>query len=171
MKARWIDLRRVLYLQLAPDYYPTRDNIVRLQFIDEERRKDRANAGSKSSGTPRHSSDAEFFELRKDWTELAKALFVKGEIWKAEKEVPLLVDLRDTRSMNEKDENGFVKHVVDVPTEAIDEVYIGVDTPGAAVARIRQVVGVGQGHWKLVHTDSQAYRMETTVTSVENRTE
>ena len=170
MKARGIDLRRVLYLELAPVYYPTRDNIVRLQFVDEERRKERTQTGSSTSGVPLLSGDVDFFELRKDWRELAKALFVKGETWEAEKEVRLLVDLRGTRPLDEKDENGFVKHVVDVPTEAIEEVYVGFNTPSTAVDKIRRVVGVGEGKWKLIYTDSHAYRMETPLTSIENRT-
>ena len=170
MNAHGIDLRRVLYLELAPVYYPTRDKIVRLQFVDEERRKERTQTGSSNSGVPLLSSDVDFLELRRDWRELAKALFVKGETWADEREVRLLVDLGGTRPLDEKDENGFVKHVVEVPAEAIEEVYVGFNTPSAAVARIRQVVGVGEGKWKLIRTDSHAYRMQTTMTSVENRT-
>ena len=169
MKARGMDLRRVLYLELVPVYYPTRDNIVRLQFVDEERRKERTETGSSDSGTLLLSSDVDFFELRRDWRELAKALFVKGETWEGEKEVRLLVDLRGTRTLGEKDESGHSIHTLDVPTEAIEEVYVGFNTPSAAVARIRQVVGVGEGRWKLIRTDSHAYRMQTTMTSVENR--
>ena len=52
MSARGIDLRRVLYLELAPVYYPARDNIVRLQFVDEERRKERTQTGGSNSGIP-----------------------------------------------------------------------------------------------------------------------
>ena len=170
MRALGLDLRRVLYLELAPVYYPTRDNIVRLQFVDEERRKERTETGSSDSWTPLLSSDVDFFELRKDWSELAKALFVKGENWDGEKEVRLLVDLRGTRTLGEKDESGHTIHTFDVPTEAIEEVYVGFNTPSAAVARIRQVVGVGEGKWKLIHTDSHAYRMETPLTRVERRT-
>ena len=170
MRALGVDLRRVLYLELAPVYYPTHDNIVRLQFVDEERRKERVPAGSNNSGIPLLSSDVDFFELRKDWRELARALFVKGEAWKGEKEVRLLVDLQSTRALGRKDESGFEIHVLEIPTEAIEEVYVGFNTPSTAVARIRQVVGVGESKWKLMYTDSHAYRMEVPSTSVENRT-
>ncbi len=170
MRSLGLDLRRVLYLELAPVYYPTRDNIVRLQFVDEERRKEQALTGSNNSGTPLLSNDVDFFELRKDWTELAKALFVKGATWQAEKEIRLLVDLRGTRTLGEEDESGCAIHSFDVPTEAIEEVYVGFNTPSAAVARIRQVVGVGEGKWNLIYTDSHAYRMETPLTVGENRT-
>ena len=71
---------------------------------------------------------------------------------------------------NEKDERGFVKHVFEVPAETIEEVYVGFNTPSEAVARIRQVGGVGEGKWKLIRPDSHAYLMQTTMTSVENRT-
>ena len=63
-----------------------------------------------------------------------------------------------------------MKHVVDVPSEVIEEVYIGFKTPISAVTKISQIVGVGDGTWKLTHTDSHAYRMQTTVTSILNRT-
>ena len=169
IRALGVALKRVLYMELAPVYHPTRDNIVRLQFVDEERRQQNARAGGES-GIPLIGSDADLLELRRDWKELAKALFVKGETWESEKEVRLLVDLRDTRPLNKKDENGFEKHVLDVPAEAIEEVYVGFNTPGTAVDRIRQVVGVGDGKWKLMYTDSHAYRMQVTVTGVENRT-
>ena len=168
LKTLGIDLRRVLYLELAPVYYPTRDNIVRLQFVDEERRREWAQAGNSDSGTPLLSREVRLFELRKEWRELASALFVKGETWKGEKEVRLLVDLMTTKACGEKD--GYEIRVLDVPTEAIEEVYVGFNTPPEAVAAIRNVVGVGEGTWKLLYTDSHAYRMQTTMTSIHNRT-
>ena len=165
-----VDLRRVLYLELAPAYTPRRDNIVRLRFVDEERRQQQAQAGEKTAGTPLLGSNVEFFELRKDWRELAKVLFVKGDTWQDEKEVRLLVDLRDARPCSRQDENGYALHVIDVPAEAIEEVYVGFNTPEAAVERIREVVGVGEGEWRLRRTESHAYRMQVTVTSISNRT-
>ena len=122
-----------------------------------------------NSGIPLLTSHVEFFELRRDWRELAKALFVKGETWESEKEVRLLVDLQSARAIGKK-KGGYEIYVLDVPTEAIAEVYVGFDTPSMAVDRISQVVGVGEGTWKLIRTDSHAYRMETPLTSVMNRT-
>ena len=171
IRALGVDLRRVLYLELAPVYYPTRDNIVRLQFVDEERRQERAQTGSDNSGIPLLSSDVDFFELRKDWRELAKALFVKGKTWEGEKEVRLLVDLKDTRTLVKEEASDCEIYVFDVPTKMIEEVYVGFNTPTTAIDRIRQVVGVGEGKWKLIYTDSHAYRMENPLTSIESRTE
>ena len=169
LRALGLDLRRVLYLELAPVYYPTRDKIIRLMFVDKERLQERAQTDGSNSGIPLLSSDVEFFELRRDWRELAKALFVKGETWESEKEARLLVDLQGTRALGES-ESGYQIHVLDIPAEAIDEVYVGFNTPRTAVDRIRQVGGVGEGTWKLIYTDSHAYRMETPSTSVETRT-
>lgn len=171
IRALGVDLRCVLYLELAPVFYPTRDNIVRLQFIDEERRQEQAKTGSDNSGIPLLTSDVDLFELRKDWGELAKALFVKGKTWEGEKEVRLLVDLKDTRTLVKEEASDCEIHVFDVPTKMIEEVYVGFNTPRTAVDRIRQVVGVGEGKWKLIFTDSHAYRMETPSTSIESRTE
>ena len=44
----------------------------------------------------------------------------------------------------------------------------GFNTPRKEVDRMRQVVDVGDGMWKLKYTDSHAYRMQVTMTSVEN---
>ena len=164
-------MRRVLYLELAPVYYPTRDNIVRLQFVDEERRQEQAQTGSDNSGIPLLSSEVDFFELRKDWMESARALFVKGKTWEGEKEVRLLVDLKETRTLVKEKASDCEIHVFDVPTKMIEEVYVSFNTPRAAVDKIRQVVGVGEGKWKLIYTDSHAYRMETPSPSIESRTE
>ena len=169
MRTLGVDLRRVLYLELAPVYHPTHDNIVRLQFVDEERRKEQAKTTSKNSGIPLLSRDVNFFELRKDWRELTKALFVKGKTWEGEQEIRLLVDLRNTRALDEKDENGYPISVIDISAEAIEEVYVGFNTPRTEVAKMEQVVGVGEGEWKLKRTDSHAYRMQVTSTSILNR--
>ena len=98
MRARGLDLRRVLYLELAPVYTPTRDDIVRLQFVDEERRdQDMRDGHAKPDIKPLLSADADLLELRQDWNELAKVLFIKGQAWSHEQEVRLLVNLHNTR--------------------------------------------------------------------------
>ena len=169
MKALGVDLRRVLYLELAPAYKPTWDNIIRLEFVDEERRQQEAQTDEKATGTPLLASSVKFLELRRDWKELSKVLFIKGKTWENEKEARLLVDLRTTRPLNDKDENGYTINVFDVPAEAIEEVYVGFNTPRTEVTRIEEIVGVGEGTWKLKHTDSHAYRMQVTSTYVSNR--
>ena len=169
MNALGVDLRRVLYLELAPAYKPTRDNIIRLEFVDEERRQQEIRDGEDTSGTPLLGSNIKFLELRRDWKELSKVLFVKGKIWEGEKEVRVLMDLRNTRALNKTDKNGYSINVFDVAAEAIEEVYVGFNTPRKEVAKIEEIVGIGEGKWKLKHTDSHAYRMEVTSTAILNR--
>ena len=164
-----VDLRRVLYVELAPAYTPTRDNIVRVRFVDEERRQQEIQVGESETGTPLLGKDVEFFELRRDWRELAQVLFVKGDTWQNEKEVRLLVDLQATSRSGDKDENGYPVHVIDVPAEAIAEVYVGFNTPRSAIKKIREVVGFGEGRWALKYTDAHAYRMQVTSTSISSR--
>ncbi len=128
-----------------------------------------AGANGKKSGTPLLDSNVDFLELRRDWRELANVLFVKGETWKDEREVRLLVDLQYTRPVDTTDENGHGIRVIDVPTEAIEEVYVGFNTPRTEVARMEQVVGVGEGTWKLKYTDSHAYQMQVNSTYILHR--
>ena len=170
MRARGLDLRRVLYLELAPVYTPTRDDIVRLQFVDEERRdQDIRDGHAKPDIKPLLSADADLLELRQDWNELAKVLFIKGQAWSHEQEVRLLVNLHNTRVGRPPIIDGLPLRVFDVPTEAIEEVYVGFNTPQETVDRIKQIVGVGVGTWKLKRADSHAYRMEVTSTGVRSR--
>lgn len=170
LKKLGIDLRRVLYLELAPTYTPTRDNVIRLQFVDEESRQQEAQASDKKPGIPLLGCSVDFLELRKDWKELAKVLFVKGEAWSYEKEVRMLVDLSNTRPLDRKDKNGWQVRVLNVPTEAIKEVYVGFNTPRDKVKKIKDIVGVGEGMWKLKYTDSHAYRMQVTTILDSKRT-
>ena len=165
------DLRRVLYLELAPSYKPTRDNMVRLEFVDEERRTQDEKDPDRKSGTPLLGPSVDFLELRKDWRELSKVLFVKGLTWQYEQEVRLLVDLTKTRPAVQHDNADYEIHLLNVPIEAIQEVYVGVNTPEDKVRCIREIVSVGSGEWKLKHTDSHAYRMQVTSTSISNRKE
>ena len=163
------DLRRVLYLEFAPSYTPTRDNMIRFDFVDEERRKEYEKDPDGRTGTPLLNSSVNFLELRKDWRELSKVLFVKGHTWQYEQEVRLLVDLAKARPPAQHDNAGYGIHLLDIPTEAIQEVYVGFNTPEDEIRHIKKVVSVGRGKWKLRHTDSHAYRMQVTSTFVSDR--
>ena len=165
------DLRRVLYLELAPSYTPTRDNMVRLDFVDEELRKQKEKSPDRKPGTPLLNSSIDFLELCKDWRELSKVLFVKGHTWKNEQEVRLLVDLAKMCPSGQHDKAGYGIHLLSVPTEAILEVYAGYNTPEDEVRRMREIVSVGCGEWKFKYTYSHAYRMQVTSTLISNRKE
>ncbi len=163
-----LDLRRVIYMELAPSYTPSRDNIVRLDFVDEEQREMDGRGGRERPGVPILGS-RDFLELEKNWRELSRVLFVKGEAWSEEKEVRLLVDLQAARTIGLCDENGLEIRVLDVPSEAIEEVYVGVNTSEDSVRQLERVVDVGEGTWRLRHTDSHAYRIQVTSTMVRRR--
>ena len=164
-----IDFRRILYLELAPVYIPTRDSIIRIRFVDEETRQHDTETGNKPSGTPLLAHDVEFAELREDLDELAKLLFVKTQAWSYEQEIRLLVDLNRATRLRKIDDSGFPIHVFEVPAEAIEEVYVGFDTPAEQIRRIQQVVAVGEGTWRLKYTHWHAYRIQFTSTSISNR--
>ncbi len=163
-----IDLRRVLYLELAPVYIPTRDNVIRIRFVDEEHRRQDTEGGIQRSGTPLISHDVELLELTNDSRQLAKLLFVKSRAWEYEQEVRLLVDLHTCR-LNANGDSPWPIHTLALPMEAVAEVYIGFDTPTEQVGRISRILDVGQGTWRLKHTHWHAYRLQVTSTSVHRR--
>ena len=159
-----VGLRRVLYMELAPVYWPERSDMVEINFVDEARRE----AHPDRKGVPILGS-YDFLALGNDWRSLCDLLFVKGAGWKSEREIRLLVERETTRCTGEVD--GHEVRVVDVPGDAIEEVYVGFNTPEWAVRRISEMVGDYDSDrpWKLKYTDSHAYRMEVTSTSVFNR--
>ena len=169
MRELGIDVRRVLYLELAPVYYPTKDNIVRLEFINEARRQENTRDGKKRSGISMLGASADLLELRKEWRELAKALFVKGLTWRYEEEVRLLVDLTTTRAVDQPDAERWPIWLLDVPAEAVAEVYVGFNTPRDKIQQIEEAVDAGKGTWELKFTDSHAYRMQVTSTLRQRR--
>ena len=162
MRTLGINLGKVLYMELAPVYEPLKDNVIRLHFVDEERRKRKIQEGDMSTGIPILNVDADFMEFRKDWRTLSKLLFVKGKSWEYEKEVRLLVDQQTTRIAGEKD--GWPIRVLDIPKEAIEEVYVGFNTPRDAIDRMETLVGKDRHGWKLKDTSSHAYRIQVTST-------
>ena len=160
-----VELRKVMYLDLAPEYDPIRDNTIRVHFVNEEERKRDEQEGIQPPGIPILQT-VDFIELQRDWKRLAKLLFVKGSSWKYEKEVRLLVDQQTTRPLEEKDENRVSIRILDIPTEAIEEVYVGFDTPEKDVKKMIELVGRGRHHWKLKYVSSYAYSMQVTSTEV-----
>ena len=62
-------------------------------------------------------------------------LFVKGKGWEYEREIRLLVDLRQTRDIGKTDEYHQPIKVIDVPPEAIREIYRGPRTSKEDIAR------------------------------------
>ena len=128
------DLRSVTYLEIAPVYQPTRDDAVQAAFVDRESIERDAAAGKIVLGRPILCS-VNLTTLSPDWRSLARLLFVKGIEWRYEQEVRLLVDLQQTRDTKKIDEYHQPIKVIDVPPEAIREIYRGPRTSRADVAR------------------------------------
>ena len=160
------ELRKMLYLEFAPRYNPLEGNVITVSFVDEELRKQREKEGTESTGTPMLLQPIPFLEMQSDWKKMAQLLFVKGKSWEYEREVRLLVDQKETRPLNCTDQNGHPVRVLDVPVEAIEEVYVGFNTAPEDVEMIREVVGQGNHRWQLKTTSSHAFRTQVTITSI-----
>ena len=161
------ELRKVLYLELAPFYDRLKDDMIRLHFANEKRRKRKIEGGGRgdtSSGIPSMVDSPALVKLRRDWKRLSGVLFVKGKAWEYENEVRLTVGLKETRDIGENDPAGWPVRVLDAPPEAVPEVYAGFNTPRDAIDEMRRLIGDG-GLCRLKHTSSHAYRMEVTSTS------
>ena len=128
------DLRSVTYLEMAPVYEPTRDNVVQAAFVDHESMERDAAAGKVVLGR-RILCSVNLTTLSPDWRSMARLLFVKGKEWAYEREVRLLVDLQETRNTKETDEYDQPIKVIVVPPEAIKEVYGGPRTSREDIAR------------------------------------
>ena len=128
------DLRSVVYLEMAPMYEPTKGDVVQAAFIDREAMERDAAAGKVVLGRS-ILCRVDLTTLSPDWKSLARLLFVKGMEWAYEREVRLLVDLQQTRDKREPDDFGQPIKVIDVPPEAIREIYRGPRTPAPDMAR------------------------------------
>ena len=132
------ELRQVSYTEIAPMFEPTRGDVIQLQFADRERMEQETRAGRIGNGTPILGTVG-LTQLGADWQALSQLLFVKGPSWEYEKEVRLLVDLQETRDTGEKDDNRWPIKVIDVPPEAIKEIYGGVRTSDADLTRAAEL--------------------------------
>ena len=140
----------MLYLELAPFYDPLKDDMIRLHFANEKRRKRKIDEGDTSSGIPSMVDSPAFVKLRRDWKSLSGVLFVKGKAWEYENEVRLTVGLKETRDIGQNDSAGWPVRVLDGPHEAVREVYAGFNTPRDAIGEMRRLIGDG-GLCRLKH--------------------
>ena len=152
------EMRKMLYLDCAPIYDPMLDDTVRLHFVDESRQEREKREGVHLDGVPR-TPFVGFVKLDGTPREISRLLFVKGETWEYEQEVRLLVDNKHTRLLEHCDKNGFPIRVIDIPNEAVQEVYVGFNTPSQQVQEIAKVINVDGHQWDLKYTTSHAYRM------------
>ena len=155
------DLRKVLYLDFPPVYTPDLDKKVRLRFIDEERQLFERKKGTQIEGVPLMPF-VEFLEFRSDLKELAKLLFVKGKSWEYEREARLLVNQKATRPLDKKDKGNLPIRVLDIPIEAIEEVYVGPKTLSEDVKKIANPFIKSKREIDVKFTSSHDFRMKVT---------
>ena len=165
LRSMGFELRPLIYSEMAPTYQPSRDDIIRLSFVDRERIEEEAKQGETSKGWP-IIADAVITEMHAGWKSLSRLLFVKGMSWAYEKEIRLLVDLKQTRDTGKSDRNGWPIKVIDPPPEAIKEICRGANTQDADVARAVEIArGENKSGLLIQHVSSHAFRIQKTVGS------
>ena len=165
LKSMGFELRPMLYSELAPTFRPSRDDMIRLSFVDHERVEESAREGESSRGWP-IVADVNLVEMSADWKSLSRLLFVKGKTWSYEKEIRLLVDLERARDTGKRDDNGWPVKVIDPPQEAIKEICRGANTQDADVARAVEIArGENKRGLLVQHVSSHAFRIQKTVGS------
>ena len=165
LRSMGFELRPMIYSEIAPTYQPSRDNIIRLSFVDRERIEEEARQGETSEGWP-IIADADLAEMDAGWKSLSRLLFVKGMSWAYENEIRLLVDLEQARDTGKNDSNGWPIKVIDPPPEAIKEICRGANTQDAEVARAVEIArGENKSGLLVQHVSSHAFKIQKTVGS------
>ena len=162
LRSMGVELRPMTYSEIAPTYQPSKDDIIRLSFVDRERKEQRIRLGETSEGWS-IMADADLAEMNAGWKSLSRLLFVKGISWAYEKEVRLLVDLQQARDTGMSDSNGWPVKAIDPPPDAIREIYCGANTRDADVERAVKVArGYNKSGLFVGHVSSHAFRIQKT---------
>ena len=142
-----LELRPIIYSEIAPSYEPAKDDVIRLSIVDQEQLEQDARVGKARAGYG-ILCQVDLTEFSTDWKALSRMLFVKGASWSYEKEIRLLVDLEKTRDVGKVDDNGWPVKVIDPPTEAIKEIYGGTNTREADRTKAAEVArGTNHDEW------------------------
>lgn len=162
LKALGFELRPVVYSELAPTYTPQSGDAIRLDFVNREFMERDLKAGRSGEGFPVLAS-TELARFGSDWKSLARVLLVKGLSWAYEKEVRLLVDLEQTRDTGGKDDDDWPVKVIDLPQEAIKQIYPGVKTQDVDIERAIQIArGENRRGLFVGRLSSHAFRIQKT---------
>ena len=162
LNALGFELRPVVYSEIAPTYHPSAGDAIWLDYVDREAMERDLRADRNKKGFP-ILARTELTEFGASWKSLSRLLLVKGISWAYEKEVRLLVDLKHTRDTGKEDGNGWPVKVIDLPPEAIKEIYRGANTQEADV---EQAVQIARGENKkglfVGRVSSHAFRIQKT---------
>ena len=156
------ELQPVIYSEIAPIYRPLSGDRIILDFVDREHMESEEKTGQKKDGL-RILTSATLGRFNSDWKSLSRLLFVKGMSWAYEREVRLLVDLKQTRDTRKKDSNGWPIKVIDIPPSAIVEIYGGTKTMESDIIRaIEYARGRDKSGLFVGRLSSHAFRMQRT---------
>ena len=162
LRSLGFELRPVVYSELAPTYRPQDGDAITLDFVNREYMERDLRAGRSGNGFPILAS-TELARFGSDWKSLARVLLVKGISWAYEKEVRLLVDLGQTRDTGGEDDEGWPVKVIDLPPEAIKQIYPGVKTQDADVECAIQIArGDNRRGLFVGRLSSHAFRIQKT---------
>ena len=153
------ELQPVIYSEIAPIYRPLSSDHIELEFVDREYIEGIKRTGQKADGL-RVLTTAKLARLGSDWKSLSRLLFVKGMSWAYEKEVRLLVDLKQAR-VTGKSRGDWPIKVIDLPPAAIVEIYAGANTREGDVERAVRAARGGDKSGLLVRRlSSHAFRIQ-----------
>ena len=156
------ELRSVTYSELAPWYEPARGDSIRLMIVDRERVEQDVRAGRTREGLP-VLCDVDLTQFCADWKALSQVVFVKGASWDYEREVRLLVDLQQACDTGKCDENDWPVKVIDIPPEAIREIYGGSNTRETDLKRAVEVArGADKTGLFVGRVSSHGFRIQKT---------
>lgn len=154
------ELQPVVYSEIAPIYRPLSGDDIELKFVDHERMESVERMGRQTDGFPILTT-TKLAKLESDWKSLTRVLLVKGMSWEYEREVRLLVDLKQARYTENCDPNGWPIKVVDPPPGAIREIYSGINTQKIDVDRAIQAARKGNNSGLFVgQISAHAFRMQ-----------
>ena len=159
LKTLGFELQPVIYSEIAPIYRPLSNENIELEFLDRDYMEGVERTGQKTYGL-RVLTRAKLADFGSDWKSLSRLLFVKGMSWAYEKEVRLLVDLKQSRDTGKSDGVWPIK-VIDLPPSAIVEIYGGINTREADLEHAALVARGGDKSGLLVgHLTSHAFRIQ-----------
>ena len=157
------ELRPMIYSTLAPSYDPYRDDTIRLTMADREEMDRRRKAGEREQGIPMQTT-VDLATFGPDWKSLSRLLLVKGISWEYESEVRLLLDSDQARDSGCKDDNGWPIRLIDLPAEAITEIWRAPNTTDAVVDQAVDRRG-GRKGLLIQSFSAHGFRMQRTIGS------
>ena len=156
------ELRKVTYSAVPAIYEPAKSNMVRLDLPDHDQIEADARSASPTGGI-RMLGSIDLARLDDHWKSLSRLLFVKGRSWAYEQEVRLLVDLRQTREVGIADGNDWPVRVIDIPPDAIREIYCGARTRPEDIARAEALARQRRtGHLTVSSVRADGFKMHKT---------